>query len=73
MKKKILIPMLIVVILIFVATIVYGFYYSNKNNEDILNASLEWYKDLDGLYSKTTIGTLYHYGYIKDNKTLLLK
>mgnify|MGYP005795243679 FL=1 len=73
MKKKILIPMLIVVILIFVATIVYGVCYSNKNNEDILNASLEWYKDLDGLYSKTTIGTLYHYGYIKDNKTLLLK
>lgn len=73
MKKKILIPMLIVVILIFVATIVYGVYYSNKNNENILNASLEWYKDLDGLYSKTTIGTLYHYGYIKDNKTLLLK
>ena len=41
MKKKILIPMLIVVILIFVATIVYGVCYSNKNNEDILNASLE--------------------------------
>lgn len=73
MRRKILIPLLILILLVLIATIAYGIYYNNKNNNDILNASIKWAKDLDRLYNETTIGTLYHYGYIKDNKTLLLK
>lgn len=73
MRRKILIPLLILILLVLIATIAYGIYYNNKNNNDILNASIKWAKDLDQLYNETTIGTLYHYGYIKDNKTLLLK
>lgn len=73
MKKKFLIILLIILIIMLIGAIIGYFKLNNVLNDNIKNGTMEWYNDHDGEYDKTSIGALMKNGYIKSNKSLLLK